>query len=71
MSKGKIKLSVPVTEQLDQCGDEFLDEREFYIDFEVLDTDWIRCTIDGRPNIFIEKSAILTLATLIREFKEV
>lgn len=71
MAKNVTTVVISANEQLDLCGSEFLDERDFDIEFEILpDNEFIRCTIDGRPNIFIEKSAILKLAAMIKGLEE-
>ena len=62
------KVIIKVVESLDKCGDSFLDQRTFDIEFDLDSSNefWVNCTIDGRENCGIRKEDLKQLIAVIR-----
>jgi hypothetical protein len=55
-----INMTITVNQQLDECGGEFLDEREFEITFETSKGgEYVWCVIDGMEHCRIKKADLL------------
>ena len=61
-----MKLKINVNQQLDKCGDEFLDERNFEIEMDLDFNDkYAVCTIDKETDCYIEKSELKRILRLL------
>ena len=63
----KTRLTINVSQQLDPCGDKFLNKRNFEIEF-FLPINWggeVQCTIDGKENCLIKCRDLITLLAFI------
>jgi hypothetical protein len=62
----EVRVTVPVNQQLDLCGDEFLDERDFEIEFCFNKGDkYITCVIDGMKDCIIKKEDLLSVLRIL------
>lgn len=62
-----IVITIPVNQQLNQCGDEFLNERDFEMVCDVDSHDeYVIATIDRKPDCYIKKSDLLALVAVMR-----
>ena len=60
------KVTITVNQQLDECGDEFLGERDFEIEFDFdEDPKYVICVIDGKPNCYIKASDLLVVLAVV------
>lgn len=63
-------INIRVNQQLDRCGDEFLNERDLEFKIDLMgDSAYLVCEFLGEENLIIKKADILTLANAIREPK--
>jgi len=64
-----MKITIDVNQKLDECGDKFLDERDFEIQFDFSSdkADWryVNCTVDGKKNCMILKSDLKQLLRVL------
>ena len=57
-----LAVTIPVTQELDKCGDEFLDDRVFAIEADISSNkEYVICIIDGKPHCYIKRSDLLAL----------
>ncbi len=62
------RLTINVNQHLGQVGDEFLDERDFEIEFDFgRSSDYVVCIIDGKPDCYIKRSDLLIVLTVFQQ----
>lgn len=61
------KLTIAVNQQLDKVGGEFLDERDFEIEFDFSrDDNYVVCVIDDKQDCYIKRSDLLMVLALLK-----